>query len=303
MTSQMVIQTRNLTRRFAGRPALDDLTLDVAAGGVHALVGRNGAGKSTLFRLLLGFLAPSAGSSRVLGHDSFALPPVVRGRVGCVDESHPLPAWMRVGELEAMQRRLHPGWSDATFREIASLFQLPGEKRVGQLSRGERAGLSLALAVAPGPELLLLDEPTLGLDVVASRAFLEALLFAGQRELGTIFYSSHQMAEVERLADRVLVLDRGALVADASPDELRARVSGWLVEEWPGAQPAQTIPELLDARLLDGTWELLVLDGDDVPARLAAQGARGVSAMPVGFARAMDALLHGRAGAASRRAE
>ena len=222
-----------MVRRFGSQLALDNVTLDVSRGGVHAVIGRNGAGKSTLYRVLLGFLANNGGTSRVLGHDSAALPPAVRGRIGYVHESHPLPGWMAVGALAAMQRRLHPRWSEPTFREVAGLFRLPAERRVAQLSRGERAGLALALAVAPAPELLLLDEPTLGLDVVASRAFLESLLFAGERELGTIVYSSHRLAEVERLADRLIVLDRGAVVAVAAPDELRARIAGWSIGGWP----------------------------------------------------------------------
>jgi ABC-2 type transport system ATP-binding protein len=264
---------------------------------VHALVGRNGAGKSTLYRVLLGFLASTGGTGRLLGFDSADLPPAARGRIGWVPESHSLPGWMRVAELTAMQRRLHPGWSETTFGEIASLFRLPSDRPVRSLSRGERAGLALALAVAPGPELLLLDEPTLGLDVVASRAFLESLLFAGERELGTIVYSSHQMAEVERVADRLIVLDRGRVVAAASPDDLRARISAWSVEEWPPGQPVESIPGLLDSRRIDDGIHLYVLDrGAAIAAELEARGARGVHPLPLSFERALDAFLQGNQG-------
>jgi ABC-2 type transport system ATP-binding protein len=130
--SDLAIETRDLTRRFDGRLVLDHVTLAVPRGGVHAVVGRNGAGKSTLYQVLLGFLAASGGTSRVLGFDSAALPPAARGRIGYVYESHPLPGWMRVGELAAMQRALHPGWSEPTFREIAGLFALAAGGRVAE---------------------------------------------------------------------------------------------------------------------------------------------------------------------------
>lgn len=302
MSAALAVETRDLVRRFRGHAALDHLDLALPTGGVHALVGRNGAGKSTLFRLLLGFLAPSSGTARVLGFDSLDLPASVRGRIGCVLESHPLPGWMRVAELAGMQRRLHPEWSEATFREVASLFRLPAESRVRQLSRGERAGLSLALAVAPGPELLLLDEPTAGLDVVANHAFLEALLFAGGRELGTILFSSHQMADVERVAESLIVLDRGKVVAQAAPDDLRARVGAWRVEEWPAGRPWGEVPGLLQVRALEREHQLFVLDEDErFAARLAELGARGVTRQALGFERAMDAFLQGSAGAAGER--
>ena len=294
-----VVVATGLVRRFGRRAALDGLDLTIPRGGVHAVVGRNGAGKSTLFRVLLGLVARTAGECRVLGEDPAALSPATRGRIGFVHEAHALPGWMAVGELVALQRRFAPAWDDAAFGEVASLFALPSGGRVGALSQGERAGLALALALAPGPELLLLDEPTLGLDVVASRAFVESVLFAGDREARTVVYSSHQMAEVERVADSVVVVDRGRVVAAAPPDELRARVSGWRVEEWPDAVPLAAVPGLLDGRRIDGDVHLVVLDGGEgFAAGLAALGARGVAPLPLGFERAMDALLRG-AGRAS----
>jgi ABC-2 type transport system ATP-binding protein len=292
MTADPVIATENLGRRFGDQLVLDAVTLEVPAGGVHAVVGRNGAGKSTLYRLLLGFLTPTAGRSRVLGTDSTALLPATRGRIGFVPESHALPGWMTAATLAALTRTLHPGWSEPTFREVASQFRLRADRPVRELSRGERAGLALALALAPGPELLLLDEPTLGLDVVASRAFLDSLLFAGERERGTVVYSSHQMDEVERVADRVTILRHGRVVASAPPDELLTRISAWAVEAWPMDADVRRLPGLLQARTLDGVLEVVVLDqGDGMAQHLASSGGRGVSRLPLGFDRAMAAFL------------
>ena len=287
-----VIETHHLSKRFGRRLALDALTLRVPRGGIHALVGSNGAGKSTLFRVLLGLLDPDGGTSRVLGVDSRCLDPATRGRVGLVHEEHTLPGWLRAGELERMQRALYPRWDEAVFREVLGHFQVLPEQRVRQLSRGERAGLSLALALAQSPDLLILDEPTLGLDVVARLAFLESVLFVGAQEGRTIVYCSHQMDEVERVADNLILLERGALVSMTSPEELCRRVTCWVADLPAAGLGAEEVPGLLQSRTVDGRRHLVVLDsGDDLPGRLAALGARQVERLPVSFDRAVNALL------------
>ena len=171
-----VIDTRDLCLQYKGKRALDHLTLAIERGGIHAIVGANGAGKSSLFRVLLGFEAPSAGSASILGCDSAQLTPALRGRIGFVNEEHTLPGWMRVADVAAMQRRQYPQWNEARYADVVRNFNVLPDQQIAQLSRGERAGVNLALALAQSPELLILDEPTLGLDVVAKRAFLEALM-------------------------------------------------------------------------------------------------------------------------------
>jgi ABC-2 type transport system ATP-binding protein len=289
--SDAVISTRGLSKRFGRKKALRELTLEIPRGGVHALVGRNGAGKTTLFRLLLGFLAPSAGRATVLGADSADLPPEVRGRVGWVTEEHALPPWMTVGDVAALQRAHYPRWREVTFREVLEPFRLDSHQAVKALSRGERAGLSLALALAQGPEVLLLDEPTLGLDVVAKHAFLDALLFTGEGGAPTVVYASHQMEEVERLADRLLILKAGELVSSSTPDALQERIGAWLVELPERPNTAQ-IPGLLQARRLEEQWEVILLDPPpDVPALLTELGGTGVQPLSLGFDRAVNAFL------------
>jgi ABC-2 type transport system ATP-binding protein len=300
MTQHFAVETHALVRRYGGRTALDQLTLAIPRGGVHALVGRNGAGKSTLFRILLGLDTASSGTARVLGVDSRALDAATRGRIGYVGEDQPLPGWWTVAELAALERSGRPRWNETTFREIASQFELAGERRVGELSRGERAGLALALAVAPGPELLLLDEPTAGLDLVASRGVLEALLFGGAHDLGTVVLASHRADEIERIADHVIVLDHGGVLAAGSPEDLRQRVSAWTIAEWPTGVDVASFPGRLDARTIDGFLQLIMLDAQtDLARQLESRGARGVHRATLGFERALDALLGSRA--ASRR--
>ena len=290
--SDFVIETENLSVRYGSKLALNRLDLAVPRGGVHAIVGANGAGKSTLFRLLLGFLAPTAGRARLLGHDPAALTPALRARVGFVNEEHTLPGWMKVSAVVAMQRRQYPDWNEAVHREVLGHYHvLPGQK-VSQLSRGERAGLNLSLALAQRPELLVLDEPTLGLDVVAKRAFLESLLYSEARDDSTIIYCSHQMDEIERVADHLIILERGELRCMSAPDEFVARVSCWIADlPFKGPDPA-TVPGLLQWQRLDGLHHYLVLDqGEDFADFLRAAGARSFDRMPVGLDRAVNGFL------------
>jgi ABC-2 type transport system ATP-binding protein len=305
--SDYVIETAGLCLRYKGKLALDRLTLRLPRGGIHAFVGANGAGKSSLFRVLLGFEPPGSGSARVLGHDCAELTPEVRGRIGFVNEEHTLPSWMRVRDLTRMQQRhyqghqgrLSPGWNAERYDEVLRHFNvLPGQQ-VGQLSRGERAGLNLALALAQRPELLILDEPTLGLDVVARRAFLEAMLQASSDDGSTIVYCSHQIDEIERVADNLVILERGALRAMSGPDDFCERVRLW-VAEFPFKTPdVWDLPGVLQVQQIDGLTHIVTFDQIDAAAfeaRVRLLGARRVQAMPLGLDRAVNAFLaHGHA--------
>ncbi len=287
-----VIETRALSKRYGRKLALDRLDLAIPRGRIHAIVGANGAGKSTLFRILLGFMPPSAGEARILGKDSQALAPQDRARIGFVNEEHTLPTWMRVSQVMAMQKHQYGRWNQQAFDGVIGHYHVLPEQKVGQLSRGERAGFNLALALAQTPELLVLDEPTLGLDVVAKRAFLESLLYSNAADDCTVIYCSHQMEEIERVADNLIILERGRLVHMSAPEDFTARVSHWVADvPFKGPDP-RTVPGLLDVQCLDGLHHYLVLDQDDGFERfLRASGARNVQAMPVGLDRAVNAFL------------
>jgi ABC-2 type transport system ATP-binding protein len=219
-----VIETENLSLHYGQKTALDNLTLQIRRGGIHAFIGANGAGKSSLFRLLLGFEIPSSGSARILGQDCTALRPEHRARIGFVSEEHTLPGWMRVEDLTRMQRRQYTRWNQARYAEVLRNFNVQPRQKVKELSRGERAGVSLALALGQNPELLVLDEPTLGLDIVAKRTLLESLMFSDADQESTIIYCSHQMEEIERIADHLVIIERGRLRHMSEPEELCSRV-------------------------------------------------------------------------------
>ena len=287
-----VIQTRDLCLQYKGKLAIDHLSLDIARGGIHAIVGANGAGKSSLFRVLLGFEAATSGSAKILGCDSTRLPHELRARIGFVNEEHTLPGWMRVDQLSAMQRRQYPKWSDARYADVVRNFNvLPGQQ-IAQLSRGERAGVNLALALAQSPDLLILDEPTLGLDVVAKRAFLEALMFTATDDDSTIIYCSHQMEEIERIADNLVILERGALRHMSAPNEFCERVTLWIAEFPFRAPDTRHLPGVLQVQQIDGLTHLVVFDQhEDFGSRLTLLGARTVHSMPVSLDRAVNGFL------------
>lgn len=296
------IQIEALSLAYKGKLALDELTLALPRGGIHAIVGANGAGKSSLFRVLLGFETPTAGRSAVLGCDSALLTPEMRGRIGFVNEEHTLPGWLRVSEATIMQRKLYPRWNQARFDEVAGNFNVLPEQYIAQLSRGERAGVSLALALAQSPDLLILDEPTLGLDVVAKRAFLESLMFTALDNDATVVYCSHQMEEIERVADNLVIMERGRLRYMSAPDEFCERVSLWGVEFPFKAPDLRGLPGLLEVQHIDGLTHLTVFDQpEEFGARLKLMGARSVQSMPATLERAVNGFLS-RGHASSKRA-
>ena len=292
MSHDYVIETRALSKRYGRKLALDHLDLAIPRGRIHAIVGANGAGKSTLFRILMGFLPQTSGEARILGKDSQQLTPADRSRIGFVNEEHTLANWMRVSQVAAMQKHQYPRWNQQAFDGVIGHYHVLPEQKVGQLSRGERAGFNLALALAQGPELLVLDEPTLGLDVVAKRAFLESLLYSNAADDCTVIYCSHQMEEIERVADNLIILERGQLKHMSAPEDFTARVSHWVADVPFKGPELNTVPGLLEVQRLDGLHHYLVLDQDAGFERfLREAGARNVQSMAVSLDRAVNAFL------------
>jgi ABC-2 type transport system ATP-binding protein len=223
--SQPAISFEGVARRYGDKLVLRDLSLQVRPGEIHALLGRNGCGKTTALRILLGFLEPHAGRSQVLGVDSRSLGPGERGRIGYVSEDHRLYRWLRVADVLAFEAGTRPRYDRGFADSAVARCGLPQRLRVGQLSRGQRAQLALIIAVASRPEVLVLDDPALGLDLVMRRELLEVMIdLLSDRGLAVLF-SSHFLDDVERVADRISILHQGSLIVDAPADELKRRVS------------------------------------------------------------------------------
>lgn len=226
MTS--VIGVSGLSRRFGARIALDGVDFVVKRGSVHGLVGANGAGKTTLIRHLLGLLRAEAGTVRVFGLDPVADPVSVLSRIGYLSEENDLPAWMTVDELLRYSRAFYPAWDVRYAEDLRETFGLAPGAKIGSLSKGQKARAGLVAALAHRPELLLLDEPSSGLDPIVRRDILEAILKTIAHEGRTVLFSSHLLDEVERVADDVTMINRGRIVLSAPLDEIRAahRVDG-----------------------------------------------------------------------------
>lgn len=293
MNLDLAVETRGLTRLHGRKRAVDGLDMAIPRSGIHAIVGANGAGKSTLFRLLLGFLTPDEGDAFVLGRPSAALDDGDRKRIGFVNEEHTLPSWAKVEQVLAMQRQLYADrWDGRAFDSVIASFDLVPGQKVGQLSRGERAGFNLALALGQSPELLILDEPTLGLDVVARHRLMEALIDSVDAHGRTIIYCSHQIEEVERLADTLIVLERGTMLNLSSPEGFCDRISAWVADVPFKGPAADAVPGLLQHRLIDGVHHYTVLDqGEGFADFLRQHGARHIERSAVPLDRAVDAFL------------
>ncbi len=222
--SDNVIKVENLVKYFDGRCVLEDINFSVPRGCIYGLLGRNGAGKTTTIRILLGLEPPTRGRTSLLEVDSAKLSPKVRGRIGCVAEGHNLIQSYKVARLVKLCRDLSLKWDDKSFDHLMETFRLPRDRKIKDLSMGMRAQLNLALAMATDPELLILDDPTLGLDTVARRQFLELVVDVIQQDGRTVLFSSHILSDVERIADRIGILATGRLVVDCPLEQLKQRV-------------------------------------------------------------------------------
>lgn len=286
----LVIRTRGLTRYFGGKPAVEGLDLEVPRGSVFAFLGRNGSGKSTTIRMLLGLLQPTRGEGVILGHDIRSLPSEVRGRIGYLTEEHQLYGWMTVKDCGEFQSRFYERWNERLFRGVLGHFNLRPATRVRDLSRGERAGLSLALTLAPGPELFIMDDPTLGLDPVASRALVESMVYLTRRADRTIFFSSHQLADVERVADYVAILDQSVLRVCCPLETFRQSVQQVRLR-FPGKPPSlPAIPGLLTAQRTESELRVTCVHYNGATERaLRALAPAALELVPISLE---DAFIH-----------
>ena len=216
-----IVSIERLTRRFENKTALDDVSLSIPRGGVFGLIGGNGAGKTTLLRHLLGMLKAQSGSVSVFGLDPVANPVRVLGKIGFMSEDRNLPNWMRVSELMRYTEAFYPGWDERYAEELRVAFDLDPRARVSSLSRGQRARAGLLIALAHRPELLVLDEPSSGLDPVVRRDILGAIIRTIADEGRTVLFSSHLLDEVERVADRVAIIHQGRILLTAPMDEIK----------------------------------------------------------------------------------
>nr|WP_146527923.1 ABC transporter ATP-binding protein [Novipirellula artificiosorum] len=271
--------------RFPGCDVLKGVEMNVRSGSVFALLGENGAGKTTMIRILTGFLKPTAGSVRVCGLDPIRDSLEIRRRIGYVSDAPAMYDWMTVGEI---------GWFTASFyshgfveryRELVTGYEIPENRKMKVLSRGQRAKVALSLALAHDPELLILDEPTSGLDPLVRREFLESMVdraSAGR----TVFLSSHQISEVERVADTVAIMHDGKFHLCGELADLKDSISEVTInlDDPLVSLPALPSPAIVLSEETEGRQRRMIARGftremqDAIAARRGVNGVRARAA-------------------------
>jgi ABC-2 type transport system ATP-binding protein len=222
-SAEAVIAIANLSRRFGAKTVLNDVSLYVPPGSVFGLVGENGAGKTTLIKHILGLLRAEAGTVRVFGIDPVADPVGVLGRIGYLSEQPDLPGWMRVDEFMRYTQAFYPKWDAGYAEKLREQFGLKLAAQIKTLSKGQCAKAGLLAAQAHRPDLLLLDEPSSGLDPIVRRDILEAIIRTVADEGRTVFFSSHLLEEIERVSDHIAMVHQGKLVLCGPLDEIKAQ--------------------------------------------------------------------------------
>ena len=282
----------NVTRRFGETVALDGVGFEVAPGSVLGLIGRNGAGKTTTLRLALGVLWPDGGRIRTVGLDPVASGRAVATRTALLSEESALYPWMTIDEIVRFAAALHPRWDPQFAKRLVVDLDLDPSKRIRELSRGTRAKVALVLAVSARPELLLLDDPTAGLDPLVRREVLESVLSSVSDEGGAVVYASHLVHDVERVADRVIVLDGGKIRLEGELSVLKARIQRARAvfdgDSPRGAAVAGVIDMVADGRVLTVVAEA---ENGTLEAALRALGAREVAIEPLPLEEILVALL------------
>lgn len=222
--SEAVIEIEGLRKFFGGHAALDGLNLKVPAGSIFGFLGRNGAGKTTTIKHLLGLITADGGSAGIFGHSvtDRRVNAAVRRRIGFVTEDKDLYPYMTVEGIIRFMRPLFPGWRRDREQRYLDLFDLPREKSIAKLSKGMRSKLMLLLAISHGAELLILDEPMDGLDPAAVEQLLRELVGIAAEEGTTIFFSSHQLPDVEQIADHIAIIDGGKALVCGELDDLKS---------------------------------------------------------------------------------
>jgi ABC-2 type transport system ATP-binding protein len=261
----------DVSRRFRRKQALDHVTLYVPRGVVFGLVGENGAGKTTLVKHIMGLLAAQSGKVRVFDRDPVKDPEGVLSRIGYLSENRDLPDWMRVRELMLFTRAFFPDWDGDYAEEVREMFDLDPAIKVRDLSRGQRAQMGLLLALAHRPDLLVLDEPSSGLDAVVRRDILAAVIRTVADEGRTVLFSSHLLDEVEYVADYVAFLHEGKVVSSAPLPDIKAGYRSFTLHF---TEPRADAPVFEGALSCEGAgleWTYLCEGGPEVGRRTASE--------------------------------
>lgn len=272
------IVTQQLTKFYGDRPVVHGLNLSVPRGSVYGLLGRNGAGKSTTIKMLTGMVYPDSGSVELLGQDIRTMAPEGREKIAYVAENHPLYRWMTVKGAVNFARSFYRHWNQHLVDQILDHFEISGRRWLGRMSNGQRAQVSLAIAMAPNPELLILDDPTLGLDTVVRRDFLESMIQIIHQTGRTILMTSHILNDVDRVADRIGIMVDGVLRVDCPTDHFKDLIRRVVVEFDRPPEVPPPIRGMVSSRIVRNQLELIIVGfGDEQRAIIEGMSPRSFS--------------------------
>jgi ABC-2 type transport system ATP-binding protein len=269
--SQTMIHFRDVNKSFKRQSALNNFNLNVPEGTIYGLVGRNGAGKSTTLRLVMNLLRADSGELQVMGHTPHQLPLNLRQQMGYSSDSLPLIPWLKVGQLLQENGAFYPDWDVDYVKLWLKRLELDIEKRIFSLSRGEKQKLAFLMAIGHRPRLLILDEPAGGLDPVVRQQFLESLIELLNETGTTIVLSSHQLQELERIAEYIGIVENGRMVLETELETLRSQVRRVVLmgDHSLRFQPAEEA--LLECVERPGYLELVYRDWQEQQAEILAE--------------------------------
>ncbi|MBN2455281.1 MAG: ABC transporter ATP-binding protein [Sedimentisphaerales bacterium] len=238
------IEIESLKFAYGRNEVLKGVDLEVPQGSIFGFLGRNGAGKTTTIKLLLGLLKPRAGACRIQGINPQNDEIAVRRTVGYMAEDQQMYGWMRIGQIVKWVGSFYPGWDDKLTNQLLDMLELPTKSKVKTLSKGQNSRLALLLALGHKPKVVILDDPTLGLDPIARKDFLRHVIELLQTNGVTVFFSSHLLYEIEPVADHVAILDNGVIIKAAKTELLRESVRKFILCPKPEADLSSIAPVL-----------------------------------------------------------
>ena len=256
------LSAQSLSKSYAGQPVLREVSLDLEPGSVLGLIGRNGAGKSTLIRAMLGLIEVDAGEARVLGEPALAMSDAVKAQIGYVPQQPDALAWMRVSQMLDFVGRFYPRWDKGYVEAMLARWQLPRDQILAKLSPGERQRVELIRAIAPQPQLLVLDEPAAALDPVARRDLLRELALRDNDNGGAVLFSTHIVSDLERVASHIAFLHEGRLLLHVPLEDLKERYARLILPARLASQ-GPFAGEIHRRRLNDGSVVLVIERGAD----------------------------------------
>ncbi|MEA3227272.1 MAG: ABC transporter ATP-binding protein [Planctomycetota bacterium] len=294
--AESAIKIEGLHFSYGKKHVLKGVDLEVPKGSIFGFLGRNGAGKTTTIKTLLGLQKPHAGTCLVGGLDSVTEALEVRKRIGFMAEDQQMYGWMKVSRIIKWVAGFYPNWDYKFCDELAEVLMLPKDVKVKALSKGQNSSLALLLALGHRPDIVILDDPTLGLDPIARKDFLRHVIELLQSNGVTVFFSSHLLYEIEPVADHIAILNDGVIIKACKTEQLRESVRKFALTPVSGANFSQ-VPGILDALKVGDNVSVALEDCDaDKRARLKEMSANGMTETALNLDEIFEAYVIGNRG-------